>query len=70
MICTDFRACLNFHDCAKAGKFCSEQDIFCPEWLGRCGQSGEKYNEVQSKICRLQPIDGILNMLLLWIATF
>ncbi|MCP3932707.1 MAG: hypothetical protein GY705_26855 [Bacteroidetes bacterium] len=30
-----------------------------------CGQSGEKYNEVQSKICRLQPIDGILNMLLL-----
>ncbi len=29
-----------------------------------CGQSGEKYNEVQRKICRLQPIDGILNMLL------
>ncbi len=29
-----------------------------------CGQSGEKYNAVQSKICRLQPIDGILNMLL------
>ncbi len=28
-----------------------------------CGQSGEKYNEVQGKICRLQPIDGILNML-------
>ncbi len=25
------RACFNFHDCAKAGKFCSEQDIFCPE---------------------------------------
>ncbi len=24
----DIRACLNFHDCAKAGKFCSEQDIF------------------------------------------
>ncbi len=28
-----------------------------------CGQSGEKHNEVQDKICRLQPIDGILNML-------
>ncbi len=38
---TQIRACLNFHDCAKAGKFCSEQDIFCTEWLGRCGQSGE-----------------------------
>ncbi len=29
-----------------------------------CGQSGEKHNEVQDKICRLQPIGGILNMLL------
>ncbi len=59
------RACLNFHDCAKAGKFCSEQTIFCSRMRAiRRGQSGEKYNEVQSKICRLQPIDGILNMLI------
>ena len=30
-----------------------------------CGQSGEKFNEAQEKICRLQPIDGTLNRLLI-----
>jgi len=34
-------------------------------FAGGCGQSGEKFNKVQDKICRLQPIDGILNKLLL-----
>ncbi len=32
-------------------------------FAARCGQSGEKFNEVQGKICRSQPIDGILNKL-------
>ncbi len=32
-------------------------------FAARCGQSGEKFNEVQDKICRSQPIDGILNKL-------
>ncbi len=28
-------------------------------FVAKCGQSGEKFNEVQDEICRLQPIDGI-----------
>ena len=28
-----------------------------------CGQFDEKFNEGQDKICHLQPIDGILNIL-------
>ena len=32
-------------------------------FAGGYGQSGEKFNEGQNKICRLQPIDGILDML-------